>query len=70
MHDRRMNENVGNLWVASRPMGLGRALQKAGYGTRKIAESVVMSIDPCIANVRFHRGSLENAKKERRSAWS
>ncbi len=27
-------------------------------------------IDPCIVNVRFHRGSLENAKKERSSAWS
>ena len=32
--------------------------------------AVVIFIDPCIANVRFHRGSLENAKKERRSAWS
>ena len=43
MRDRSMNENEGILWVASRPMGLGRALQKAGYGSRKVAESVVLS---------------------------
>jgi len=52
MHDRRINENEGILWVASRPMGLGRALQKAGYGTRKVAESVVLSgrvqVDGCL----------------------
>jgi len=29
-----------------------------------------LPIDPCIANDRLYRGSLENAKKERRSAWS
>ncbi len=43
MHDRRMERNEGPLWVASRSMGLGRALQKAGYGTRKVAESIVLS---------------------------
>ncbi len=43
MHDRRMGTNEGILWTTSRPMGLGRALQKAGYGTRKVAESIVTS---------------------------
>ena len=33
----------GVVWVAGRPMGLGRALQKAGYGTRKSAEAIVAS---------------------------
>lgn len=41
MHDRRTGNSYGALWTASRPMGLGRALQKAGYGTRKMAETIV-----------------------------
>ncbi len=43
MHDRNMDRIEGALWVTSRPMGLGRALQKAGYGTRKVAEFIVES---------------------------
>lgn len=43
MRDRNMGNNEGNLWTPKRPMGLGRALQKAGYGTRKVAESIVVS---------------------------
>jgi len=33
----------GDPYVPTRPMGLGRALQKAGYGTRKVAEGIVLS---------------------------
>ncbi len=33
----------GDVYVVARPMGLGRALQKAGYGTRKAAEAIVMA---------------------------
>ncbi len=36
-----VNKHLGNLWRAQREMGLGRALQKAGYGTRKVAEGIV-----------------------------
>jgi len=43
MHDRMTGRNEGILWEASRSMGLGRALQKAGYGTRKVAEAIVLS---------------------------
>jgi pseudouridine synthase len=43
MHDGRTGSKDGLLWIASRSMGLGRALQKAGYGTRKVAESIVLS---------------------------
>lgn len=37
----RKNPHLGDLWVPSRPIGLGRALQKAGHGTRKAAEAIV-----------------------------
>ncbi len=35
-------QQLGSRWIAQRSMGLGRALQKAGFGTRKVAESIVM----------------------------
>lgn len=35
------DKNLGPVWRAKRAMGLGRALQKAGYGTRKEAELLV-----------------------------
>ncbi len=38
---RRKNNTQGDPWTPERPMGLGRALQKAGYGTRKVAEGIV-----------------------------
>ena len=37
------SQHLGPLWIAKRSMGLGRALQKAGFGTRKVAESIVAS---------------------------
>lgn len=33
--------HLGDVWKANRSMGLGRALQKAGYGTRKVADAIV-----------------------------
>jgi pseudouridine synthase len=36
------NKHLGQLWHAQRDMGLGRALQKAGYGTRKATEAMVV----------------------------
>lgn len=43
MDDWRNDGGESLLWETSRPMGLGRALQKAGYGTRKVAETIVKS---------------------------
>ena len=37
------SQHLGLRWSAKRPMGLGRALQKAGFGTRKVAESIVLA---------------------------
>lgn len=37
----RNNPHLGERWVPERPMGLGRSLQKAGYGTRKVADAIV-----------------------------
>ncbi len=43
MNDYKNSFNEGALWTIQRPMGLGRALQKAGHGTRKLAETIVIS---------------------------
>ena len=48
----KKGQQLGSRWVAKRSMGLGRALQKAGFGTRKVAESIVMvgrvQVDGCL----------------------
>ncbi len=41
--DSPFNHHLGQRWIVSRPMGLGRVLQQAGYGTRKAAEAIVLS---------------------------
>ncbi len=40
---KNQSQYLGPLWIPKRSMGLGRALQKAGFGTRKVAESIVAS---------------------------
>lgn len=41
--DSHHSHHLGQRWIVSRPMGLGRVLQQAGYGTRKAAEAIVLS---------------------------
>ncbi|MCP4293000.1 MAG: rRNA pseudouridine synthase [bacterium] len=37
------NKHLGQPWIPKRSMGLGRALQKAGFGTRAVTDGIVIS---------------------------